>query len=60
MKPKPLGFHKTEGANDHIEQSYAFLFTRHSIGVTNDQLAAMLTHVLHMIPLKGKEYAISD
>jgi hypothetical protein len=34
MEPKPFGFHKTEGANKHIEQSDDFFFARNPIGVT--------------------------
>ena len=60
MEPKPFGFHKTEGANNHIEQDDAFFFARNPIGVTDNQLPAMLTNTVHIAPLRGKEYAISD
>jgi hypothetical protein len=47
MKVKPFCLHKTEGANNHIEQGNALIFARNPIGVTYDQLAAMLTSVIH-------------
>jgi hypothetical protein len=59
MEPKPLCFHKTEGANNHIEQGDAFLFARHPVGVTYNQLSTMLTNPIHII-LVGKGYAISN
>jgi hypothetical protein len=59
MKPKSLGFHRTEGANNHIEQGNALIFARHPIGVTYNQLVAMLTDVIHS-SLTGKEHAILD
>jgi hypothetical protein len=57
MEPKPLRFHKTEGANNHVEQGDAFVFARHPIGVTDDQLPAMFTNVIHIL-FGGKEHAI--
>jgi hypothetical protein len=50
MEPKPFCLHKTEGANNHIEQGDAFLFARHPIGVTDNQFPAMLTDVIHNFP----------
>jgi len=50
MEPKPLGFHRTEGTNDKIEQRDALIFARHPIGVTNNRLSAMLTNAIHHIP----------
>ena len=47
MKVKSLSLHKTEGANNHIEQGNALVFARNPIGVTYNQLAAMLTSVIH-------------
>jgi len=47
MEPKPLGFHKTVGANNHIQQSDAFFFARNPIGVSYDQLPTMLTDRIH-------------
>jgi hypothetical protein len=47
MEPKPFRFHKAEGANNHIEQGDALVFARNPIGVTYDQLVAMLTSVIH-------------
>jgi hypothetical protein len=47
MKVKPFCLHKTEGANNHIEQGDAFFFARNPIGVTYNKLAAMLTSVIH-------------
>jgi hypothetical protein len=48
MKVKPFRLHKTERANNHIEQGNALIFARHPIGVTDNQLAAMLTGVIHI------------
>jgi hypothetical protein len=59
MKVKPFRLHKTEGANNHIEQGDALIFARHPIGVTYNQLVAMLTDVIHS-SLTGKEHAILD
>jgi len=47
MKVKSLSLHETEGANNHIEQGDALVFARNPIGVTYNQLAAMLTSVIH-------------
>jgi hypothetical protein len=47
MKMKPFCLHKTEGANNHIEQGDALVFARYPVGVTYNQLAAMLTRVIH-------------
>ena len=47
MEPKPFRFHKAEGANNHVEQGDALVFARNPIGVTHDQLVAMLTSVNH-------------
>jgi hypothetical protein len=49
MEPKPLRFHKTKGANNHIEQGDAFLFARHPVGVTDNQLSTMLTSPIHIV-----------
>jgi hypothetical protein len=50
MKVKPFCLHKTEGANNHIEQGDAFFFARNPISVTDNQLPAMLTIVFHIFP----------
>jgi len=50
MEPKSFGFHKTEGANNHIKQGDAFFFARNPIGVTYNQLPAMLTNTVHKFP----------
>jgi hypothetical protein len=47
MKVKPFCLHKTEGANNHVKQADAFLFARNPIGVTYNQLTAMLTDAIH-------------
>ena len=47
MKVKPFCLHKTEGANNHIKQGDAFFLARNPIAVTYNQLAAMLTSVIH-------------
>jgi hypothetical protein len=54
MKPKPLGFHKAERANDHIKQSDTIFFARNPISVTDNQFPAMLTIAFHILPLRGK------
>jgi len=59
MEPKPFRLHKTEGANNHIKQSDTFFFARNPIGVTYNQLAAMLTSVIHDV-FTGKEDAMSE
>jgi hypothetical protein len=48
MEPKPFGFHRTEGANNQIEQRDAFFFARNPMGVTYNQLTAMLTDAIHI------------
>jgi hypothetical protein len=48
MKVKSFCLHKTEGANNHIEQGDALVFARNPIGITYHQLTAMLTNVLHI------------
>ena len=58
MEPKPLGFHKTEGANNHIQQSDTFFFARNPIGVSYEQLPTMLTDTIHSAQ-GSKEHAIS-
>jgi hypothetical protein len=60
MKVKPFCLHKTERANNHIEQGNALIFARHPIDVTYNQLAAMLTNVIHDFFFMGKENAIPD
>jgi hypothetical protein len=47
MKVKPFRLHKTEGANNHIKQGDTFFFARNPIGVTYNQLTAMLTDAIH-------------
>gem|GEM_PF-7121319 len=47
MKMKPFCFHKTEGANNHIEQGNALIFASNPIGVTYYQPTAMFTSVIH-------------
>jgi hypothetical protein len=49
MEAKPLRFHETQRANDHIEQGDAFLFARHPVGVTYNQLPTMLTKPIHIL-----------
>jgi hypothetical protein len=48
MEPKPLCFHETKGANNHIEQGDAFLFARYPVGVAYNQLSTMLTIPIHI------------
>ena len=47
MKVKSFRLHKTEGANNHIEQGDALVFARNPIGVTYYRLTAMFTSVIH-------------
>ena len=54
VKPKPLGFHITKRANDHIKQGDAVFLARDPIGVTDDQFPAMLTNAFHIHPSNGK------
>jgi hypothetical protein len=49
MEPKPLGFHRTEGANDKIEKRNALIFARHPIGIAYNRLSTMLTDVIHIV-----------
>ena len=58
MKAKAFRLHKTEGANNHIEQGDPLFFAHHPIGVTNDRLPAMLTNAIHDLRFRGKEYAM--
>jgi hypothetical protein len=50
MKVQPFCLHKTEGANNHIEQRNTLIFARHPVGVADNQLSAMLTAVIHIVP----------
>ena len=47
MKVKPFCLHTTEGANNNIKQGDACFFARNPIGVTYNQLTAMLTDPIH-------------
>jgi hypothetical protein len=58
MEPKSLGFHRTKGANNKIEHGDAFLLARHPIGITYNQLTAMLTGAIHTFSLTRKEHAV--
>jgi hypothetical protein len=58
MESKPLRFHITEGANNHIKQSDSVFFARNPIGVAYNRLPAMLTIAIHNIRLFGKEHAM--
>jgi len=65
MKVKPFCLHKTEGANNHVKQADTFFFARNPIGVTNNQLPAMLTILFHNFfldseNLPNEKYPISD
>ena len=54
---KPLRFHKTEGANNHIKQGDTLIFAYNPIGVTDNRLPAMLTIAIHN-RFGGKEHAM--
>ena len=58
MESKPLRFHITEGANNHIKQSDSVFFACNPIGVTYNRLAAMLTVPIHNVRFFGKEHAM--
>jgi hypothetical protein len=58
MKMKPFCLFKTGGANNHIEQGDALVFARYPVGVTYDQLAAMLTRVIHDFLLRANKMPI--
>ena len=60
MKVKSLCLHKTERANNHIEQGDALVFARYPVGVTYNQLAAMLTRVIHDFLLLANKMPILD
>jgi hypothetical protein len=57
MEAKPLRFHKTEGANNHIKQGDTLIFAHNPIGVTDKRLPAMLTNAIHGC-FGGKEHAM--
>jgi hypothetical protein len=50
MEPKSFRLHKTKGANNHIQQGDTLILARNPIGVTYNQLAAMLTNAIHIFP----------
>jgi hypothetical protein len=47
MKMKPFCLFKTGRANNQVKQGDALVFARYPVGVTYDQLAAMLTRMIH-------------
>jgi hypothetical protein len=49
-EPKPFSLLNAQGANNHIEQNDAFFFARDPIGVTYNELLAMLTNTIHIFP----------
>ena len=67
MKVKPFCLHTTEGANNNIKQGDACFFACNPIGVTYNQLTAMLTDPIHTFShiasfgmLKVSEERLSD
>jgi hypothetical protein len=48
MKPKPFRLHRTEGANNDIKHCDAFFFARNPVGITHNQLVAVLTNGIHI------------
>jgi hypothetical protein len=50
VKPKPLSFHITKRANDHVKQGDAVFLARDPISVTDNQFPAMLTNTFHILP----------
>jgi hypothetical protein len=50
MEPKSFRLHRTEGADNHIKQGDTLFFARNPIGVTDNQLPAMLTNTVHKSP----------
>jgi hypothetical protein len=49
MKVELFCLDKTEGANNHIKQGDACFFTCNPIGVTYNQVTAMLTDGIHTL-----------
>jgi hypothetical protein len=63
MEPKPFGFHRTEAANNQIEQGDALFFARNPIGITYNQVIAMFTDLIHIASfgmLRVREERLSD
>jgi hypothetical protein len=67
MKVKLFCLDKTEGANNHIKQGDACFFARNPIGVTYNQVTAMLTDPIHTFShiasfgmLRVREERLSD
>ena len=67
MEPKPFCLHKTEGANNDIKQGDACFFARNPIGITYNQVTAMLTDPIHTFShiasfsvLRAREERLSD
>ena len=65
MEPKLFCLHRTKGTNNHIKQGDACFFARNPIGITYNQLPAMLTILFHnFLPdsedLPNEKYPISD
>ena len=54
MEPKPFCLHRAEGANNHVKQWDAFVFARHPISVTYNELSAMLTILSFIFFLDSK------
>jgi hypothetical protein len=48
MEAKPFCFHKTERANNHIEQGYTLVFAHNPISITYDRLPTVLTNTFHV------------
>jgi hypothetical protein len=60
VKAQPLCLRRTQGANDHIKQGHTGLFAGNTVGATYNQLAAMLTGLIHICLSRRKEHAISN
>jgi hypothetical protein len=49
MKVKPFCLDETGVANNEIKHCDAFFFARNPIGITHNQLAAVLTNGIHIL-----------
>lgn len=48
MEPESFCLHETAGANNDIKHCDAFFFARNPIGITHNQLVAVLTNGIHI------------
>ena len=60
MQSKSFRLHRTERANNHIKQGDTVFFARNPIGVTYNQLSAILTRTFHNSPLQKTTFNIRN